>query len=256
MEHSISEVSRIAGVSARTLRHYDDLGLLAPARVSTNGYRWYERKQLLRLQRILLLRELQIPLSDIAEILDGETDELIALRRHREQLLNERTRLERIIDTVDRTMADLAGEQPATDEEFFAGLAEGRSRLQRDLINKYGPAVEHHFAAAEQVTAQWGREDHERAAAEGRELLTRMSHACSRGVAPSDDEALDLIVEHHEGVLAMWPADPSTYHALGDLLINNADQHAMVAEVDPQLPPWLSAAIKAYAVRRLGHRPG
>lgn len=256
MEHSISKVARLAGVSARTLRHYDDLGLLTPARVSANGYRWYERQQLLRLQRILLLRELRIPLSDVAEILDGETAELAALQRHREQLLNERARLDRIIDTVDRTMADLTGEQPATDEEFFTGLAEGRSRLRRDLIERYGPAVENHFDAAEQVTARWEREDHERAAAEGRELLTRMSYARSRGVAPSDDEALDLVVEHHEGVVALWPADPAAYYALGDLLIDSPDQHAMVAEVDPQLPPWLSAAIKAYSVLRLGHRPG
>ena len=54
----------------------------------------------------------------------------------------------------------------------------------------------------------------------------------------------------------MWPADPAAHHALGDLVVDDAQQRAMVASVDPQLPPWLSTAVKAYAVHRLGHQPG
>lgn len=253
--HSISQVARLAGVSARTLRHYHEVGLLTPARVSANGYRWYERQQLLRLQRILLLRELRVPLAAMPEILDGEADELDALRRHREQLLVERDRLDRIIDTVDRTMADLTGERPVSDDEFFAGLAEGTLQLRTDLIGRHGKAVKGHFAAAEQATASWDREDYERAAEDGRRLFTRMSQARTRDVAPEDDQALDLVAEHHRGVLALWPADAAAYHALGDLLLDNPEQRALVGAVDPQLPPWLSAAIKAYAVRRLGHHP-
>lgn len=255
MEHSISEVARLAGVSARTLRHYDDLGLLPPARVSTSGYRWYGRQQLLRLQRILLLRELRVPLSHVAQILDGEADERTALRGHREQLLAERDRLDRIIDTVDRTMADLTGERPVSDEVFFAGLSEGKARLRQDLVHRYGRAVEDHFAAAEQAMAGWGRGEHEQAAVVGRRLMTRMSAARTRGVAPEDDEALELVAEHHQAVAALWPVDPATYYALGNLLLDNPDQRAMVAETDRQLPTWLSTAIKTYAVRRLGHNP-
>lgn len=255
MEHSISEVARLAGVSARTLRHYDDLGLLPPKRVSANGYRWYERPQLLRLQRILLFRELRVPLARVAQILDGEADERTALRRHRDQLMAERDRLDRIIDTVDRTMADLAGAHPVSDEEFFAGLDEGKARLRHDLLDRFGGGVEEHFAAAEQATAGWTREDHGRAAADGRRLLTQMSAARMRGVSPEDDEALDLAAEHHQGVVALWPADAAAYYALGDLVVDNPDQRALIADIDPQLPTWLSAAIKTYAVRRLGHNP-
>ncbi|GAB2863474.1 MerR family transcriptional regulator [Nocardioides pacificus] len=255
MEHSISEVARLAGVSARTLRHYDDLGLLPPAKTSANGYRWYERPQLLRLQRILLLRELRVPLAQVGEIFDGETDEHTALQHHREQLLAERDRLDRIIDTVDRTMADLAGEQPVSDKDFFMGLAEGKARLHKALVDRYGAAVDSYFDAAQEATDGWAREDHERAAANGRRLLTQMSIARTRGVAPDGDEALDLVAEHHQEVVALWPADPAAYHALGDLLVDNPDQRALVADVDPQLPAWLAVAIKTYAVRRLGHTP-
>jgi DNA-binding transcriptional MerR regulator len=243
----------MAGVSSRTLRHYHEISLLAPARISANGYRWYGRHQLLRLQRILLLRELGVPLTRIAEILDGETDELAALRRHRQQLAAERDRLERVIATVDHTIAGLTGERIVSDEEFFAGLAQRRNRLRESLVSRYGTAVQEHFTAAEQVTAGWSRQDYERAAEDGRQLLARMSNARARGVAPENDEALDLVREHHRAVTAMWPADAAAYHALGDLLLDDPAQRATIVAVDPELPRWLSTAIKAYAARRLGH---
>ncbi|MBN1091966.1 MerR family transcriptional regulator [Blastococcus sp. TML/M2B] len=253
MEHSISQVARMAGISARALRHYDEIGLLSPARVSANGYRWYGRRELLRLQRILLLKELRVPLPGIRDIVDGEADELTALRRHREQLVGERDRIDRILDTIDATIAGLSGERTISDEEFFAGFTADKERLREELVGRYGDAVRDHFAAAEQATAGWSREDHERAAADGRRLLTRMSEARAGGVAPDDDRALDLVVEHHRGVTALWPADATAYHALGDLLLDDPQQRAMVEDVDPQLPPWLADAIKAYAVHRLGH---
>jgi MerR family transcriptional regulator, thiopeptide resistance regulator len=254
MEYSISQVARMAGVSSRTLRHYDEIRILSPARVSANGYRWYGRPELLRLQRIMLLRELGMPLSAIAETLDGETDELTALRRHREQLAAERDRLDRVLDTIDRTIADHLGEQSVSDEMFFAGLAEAKDRLREDLRTRYGKSVDGHLASVESATSGWTREDYEHAAEQGRRLLTRMAQARNRGIAPDDEEALDLVVEHYQAIRAMWPADAAAYHALGDLILKNTEQHAIIAAVDPQLPSWLAEAIQAYAVHRLGHK--
>ncbi len=155
MEHSISDVARMAGVTSRTLRHYDDIGILHPARAATNGYRWYGRPELLRLQRILLLRELRVPLPQIQQVLDGDTDELASLRRHREDLAAERDRLEQIITTVERTIVDLCGTEALTDEEFFTGLATRRQALRNDLKSRYGDSVDDHFTSAAQATAGW-----------------------------------------------------------------------------------------------------
>lgn len=90
MLRSIGDVARITGVSARTLRHYDDIGLLRPTTSGANGYRWYGREELLRLQRILLLRELRLPLADIQSILSGDSEEVAFLREHRGNLQAER----------------------------------------------------------------------------------------------------------------------------------------------------------------------
>lgn len=253
MEYSISQVARMAGVSSRTLRHYDEIGLLTPSRVSSNGYRWYGRRELLRLQRILLMRELGMSLGDIGRTLDGEIDELTALRRHREQVAAEMERLGRVLHTVDRTIAALSGCAAMSDEEFFTGLAEAKARLRDDLLVRYGERAAAHLADAERVTSGWTREDHERAAEQGRRLLTRMARARERGVAPDDQEALDLVAEHYQGVRALWPADAAAYHALGDLILDNPEQRAIVASVDPLLPAWLAKAVQAYAVHRLGY---
>ena len=256
MEHSISDVARMAGVTSRTLRHYDDIGLLNPARAARNGYRWYGRPELLRLQRILLLRELRVPLPQIQQVLDGDTDELASLRRHREDLAAERDRLEQIITTVDRTIADLCGTETLTDDEFFTGLATRREALRNDLKSRYGDSVDDHFASAVQATAGWTRQDHEHAAEQGRQLLRQLSHARAGGVAPDSEQALDLMVEHYQGVRAMWPADAAAYHALADLVLDNPDQRTMIEGLDPSLPAWLANAIRAYATRRLGYSLG
>ncbi|HEV7208959.1 MAG TPA: MerR family transcriptional regulator, partial [Mycobacteriales bacterium] len=97
---SIVEVARMSGVTSRTLRHYDDIGLLPPARLGSNGYRYYEEEQLLRLQQILVLRELGLGLAEIVEVLDRQVDAVDALRSHYKRLLIDRDRLDTLVRTV------------------------------------------------------------------------------------------------------------------------------------------------------------
>ena len=254
MERTVSELARLAGVSVRTLRHYDAIGLLPPGHVAPNGYRYYGRTELLRLQRILLLRELDVPLQAIGRILAEQDDEIAALRDHREQLIQERRRLDAVIGSVDRTLESLSGDESVVDEDFFAGLSAGRSRLQQDLTERFGPDVGASFEAAVRATDGWGREDYERMADEGRRLLLRLAAARERGVPPDSAEALELMELHYQGVYDLWQADATGYYRLGDVLVENAEQRALIASVDPDLPPWLSAAVKAYAIRKLGYR--
>jgi DNA-binding transcriptional MerR regulator len=94
-EWSIQQISKIAGTTSRTLRHYDDVGLLAPSRIGHNGYRYYDPSALVRLQRILLLRELGLGLPQIADVLDREASEVPALEGHLAWLRQEQGRLAR-----------------------------------------------------------------------------------------------------------------------------------------------------------------
>lgn len=254
-ERSIGEVARMTGVTARTLRHYDEIGLLAPSRVSANGYRWYGRAELRRLQRILLLRDLRLPLPEIRALLDDTADEVAFLQEHRTRLQDERARLDQVIETIDHTIEGLRGTRDMTDEEFFLGLNRRTRELKSALVARFGEGVDSHFERSEVSTASWTRKDHELAAEEGRELLRRLNEAREQGLRPDAHRVLDLMAEHYAAVRALWPADPASYYALGEAIAQIPQQRAMIAAIDPQLPDWLADAVRAYAVTQLGYKP-
>ncbi|TQL02269.1 MerR family transcriptional regulator [Cellulomonas sp. SLBN-39] len=251
MRYSISQVATISGVSARTLRHYDEIGLLAPQEVSANGYRWYGRSQLRVLQRILLLRDLDVPLPQIKAILAGEDDEAAALRRHLRLVTAERDRLDAIAGTIRRTLDDLEGRRSLPDGEFFRGLQERRAQLAATLRKKFGTALPAH----DPWPSGWTRDDYHEAESEARDLYSQLSRARRADLDPTSSAALDIVAAHYEAVRATWPASPEAYHALADLIESDPAQRVVVGGDDPDLPAWLAAGVRAYAVRRLGHRP-
>src|SRR5512134_3722291 len=113
---TVKQLSKLAGVTPRTLHHYDEIGLLKPSRVGENGYRYYGEESLLRLQQILLYRELDLPLEDIRKIMGRrDFDVLGALQSHKDALQNQVTRLNRLLGTVDNTIQHLKGEKPMSE---------------------------------------------------------------------------------------------------------------------------------------------
>jgi DNA-binding transcriptional MerR regulator len=108
MPYSVNQLAELAGVTVRTLHHYDAVGLLRPARGTRNGYRQYGNAELLRLQQILFFREIDLPLEEIKGILDRPGFDLAhALRDHRELIARKRKRLDSLLTTIDQTIAKL-----------------------------------------------------------------------------------------------------------------------------------------------------
>jgi DNA-binding transcriptional MerR regulator len=136
MDWSIQEVAKLAGTTSRTLRHYDDIGLLEPARVGSNGYRYYDRAALVRLQRILLLRELGLGLPAIAEVLDGQRDESRALAGHLEWLRQEQDRLARQVASVERTIEALEGGEQIMAKDMFDGF--DHTQYREEVEQRWG----------------------------------------------------------------------------------------------------------------------
>lgn len=115
----------MAGVTPRTLHHYDDIGLLKPSRVGDNGYRYYGENALLRLQQILFYRELDMPLDDIRKIIGRrDFDALKALETHKEALSRQMERMKRLLVTVDNTINHLKGKKTMSEEGLFEGFSE------------------------------------------------------------------------------------------------------------------------------------
>src|SRR4051812_5126355 len=137
---TVKQLAAISGVTVRALHHYDEIGLLKPASVGSNGYRYYGRGELLRLQRILFHRELGVPLSAIAELLDLEdADQVGVLLQHRARLESERERYRVLIETIDRTILDLKGDTAMSNADLYNGFSpEKQAGYEAWLIERYG----------------------------------------------------------------------------------------------------------------------
>ncbi|MHC1787740.1 MAG: MerR family transcriptional regulator [Christensenellales bacterium] len=143
MAYTIKGLAGLAGLSTRTLRYYEQQGLLAPKRDSSNGYRLYGPYEVDRLQQILFLRELGLPLEDIRVSLEkGEEDRLAALQGHRAALLARREDLDRLITTLEKTIQAMEGEITLTDKEKFEGF---KRKLVEDNEARYGAEIRREY---------------------------------------------------------------------------------------------------------------
>lgn len=144
MAYTVKQVAALSGVSVRTLHFYDETGLLKPAYVGTNGYRFYEEPQLLTLQQILFYRELGLELKQIKQVLGrAEFERVAALQSHRQVLEEKLTRTRSLLGTIDKTIAHLKGRKKMTTEEMFVGfsVAAGKDRFT-EQIKLGGPGGE------------------------------------------------------------------------------------------------------------------
>ncbi|MGV9768716.1 MerR family transcriptional regulator [Microbacterium sp. NPDC003461] len=202
-EWSIQQVARIAGTTSRTLRHYGDIGLLAPSRVGHNGYRYYDRAALVRLQRILLLRELGLGLPQIADVLARETSEADALEAHLAWLRQEQDRLARQIASVATTIRALRGEEQVMAEKMFDGF--DHTQYKGEVESRWGAAA---YAESDRwwrsmradEKAAWQR----KVADLGRDWIA----AAESGAAPDGPEAQELAQRHVEWLTGM-PGTPA-----------------------------------------------
>lgn len=139
MEYTINKLAKLAGVSTRTLRYYDEFGLLSPTRMSSNGYRIYGQKEIDRLQQILFYRELDVPLEEIKNILSSKDfDGQEALESHLTDLLAKRKQLDLLIANVEKTIEAAKGKTIMSDQEKFEGFIQ---KLVDDNERKYGKEV-------------------------------------------------------------------------------------------------------------------
>ncbi len=144
MAYTVKQVAELSGVSVRTLHFYDETGLLKPAYIGANGYRFYEEPQLLTLQQILFYRELELELKQIKRVLGrAEFERIAALESHRQVLEEKLMRTRSLLGTIDKTIAHLKGREQMTTEEMFAGfsVAAGKDRFN-EQIKLGGPGGE------------------------------------------------------------------------------------------------------------------
>jgi DNA-binding transcriptional MerR regulator len=253
MEWSIQEVARHAGTTSRTLRYYGTVGLLRPSRVGANGYRYYDEESLVRLQRILLLRDLGLGLTAIAEVLARSSAPAEALHAHLDWLHRERDRLALQIAAVEHTLNKLKGGEQLMAENMFDGFDhtqyqdEVEKRWGRDAYAK-GDSWWRSMTDAEK--SDWKV----RSAALGSDWIA----AAESGIAADSDEAQALAHRHVEWLAAI-PGTPGAVKeyvtGLGDMYVADerfAANYASANAADPLVGArFVRDALAVYAERKL-----
>jgi MerR family transcriptional regulator, thiopeptide resistance regulator len=184
---STAQVARMSKVTSRTLRHYDEIGLLRPAQVAGNGMRFYEREQLLRLQQILVLRDLGLSLEAISTIVNEGGDRVDQLRRHHRWLTEERERYDRLAHTVAAAIRELeGGEAVRTDELFDNFDADRQTRYEAELVERYGDDVRPSIEQSKRNMAGWSKADAARIQGEWTSFAPRLVELIDAGAAAHD----------------------------------------------------------------------
>ncbi len=225
MEYGIRELSKLAGVSTRTLRYYDEIGLLKPDRVTEGGYRCYGPEKVMLLQQILFYRQRGFELKTIQRILYEENfDMLTAMEEHLRALEARKHQTEALIRTVQQTIRHLKGEEAMNDKAKFRALKENMLRENeknhgQEARGKYGndqvDAVNRHMMnLSEEQFARWQALD--------AEILARLESAVKQGIGAESGEAKEIADLHrqwltltnpgytprmHRGIAMMYIAD-------------------------------------------------
>ncbi|MEV4376956.1 MerR family transcriptional regulator [Streptosporangium sp. NPDC049644] len=251
MAWSIADVARMSGVTSRTLRHYDEIGLLAPAYIGSNGHRYYEQAELLRLQQILLMRELGLGLREIAAVLERQVDQVAALREHQHRLLAERDRLDVLAHTVARTIAELEEDEETPDmgnisrpENLFTGF--DTARYESPARTQWPDQAQQ----SAQFAATLTETEMERLQGEATAAMVRMA-GFLQAATPVTDPAVQAEVDaHYQGICRMWTPDAAAFKALGQNYVDDAQWRAAYDQVAAGLAEYQRGAMVAYADAR------
>jgi DNA-binding transcriptional MerR regulator len=252
MAWSIADVARMSGVTSRTLRHYDEIGLLAPASIGSNGHRYYEEAELLRLQQILLMRELDLGLSEIADVLDNQLDRVTALRAHHQRLLAARDRLDILARTVSRTIAEL---QEGKDDSSMSKINKPENLFEGFDASRYeseaGSWWPQEWEQSKQYTDTLTAEDQERMQRESTAQMVRMAEFMAAG-APVTDPAVQAEVDaHYQGVRRFWTPNAAAYKGLGQTFASDPQWRSVYDRITEGLAQYQSEAMATYADARL-----
>ena len=248
---TVKQLATVSGVTVRTLHHYDEIGLLRPARVGANGYRYYGRPEQLRLQQILFHRELGVPLSAICGLLDLEAvNQISVLRQHREKLETERERYRALIETIDRTIAEMSEEKPMMNADLYKGFSpEKQAGYGAWLIERYGEPMPEGIEHSRKSFARLSQAERAALEKELQEVEQALAGALREGLDPAAAGVGALIDRHRAWVAALWgrPCSALAYSGLADLYLGHPDFVARYENIAKGFAEYLARAMKLHA---------
>ncbi len=241
--YTVKQLSKLAGITPRTLHHYDEIGLLKPSRVGENGYRYYGEETVLRLQQILFYRELGLPLEDIKKIMGRrDFDVLGALYSHKEALQKQVTRLNRLIHTVDNTINHLKGNIIMSEKGLFAGFSEEQQEQYVVEAEKmYDPET---VRESNRKWKDYSPAKKEAILTEGNAIYTDMIAAMPKGASSPEVQA--IVERWRKHMDYFWTPNLDQLLALANGYNDDPRFKANFDKMHPQLAEFMREAVQIY----------
>lgn len=249
MAYTVRKLSELSGITVRTLHFYEEADLLKPAYYGSNGYRYYEEKELLQLQQILFFKELGLTIKQIQKVLGrSDFDQLAALYSHKQALSREWEKIGQLIKTVDATIEHLKGQKKMKDKEMFNGF----------LMTK-GSGSESYFAAEEIVlnsvknptTKKMEQSYYDQIIKRAHAIFRELVECIEKGKSPSSDEVQKIIQKHHVFTSEIHNATKEVYQALAELYVEHPGFKKQLDPFHKELAAFMSKAMHFFADRKL-----
>lgn len=251
MEYSVSKLAKLSGVSARTLRYYDQIGLLKPNRINSSGYRIYGKYEVDLLQQILYYRELEFTLEAIKDMVHAEEFDITeALKEHLSHLSQQKRRLEGLITSVEQSIQAMKGDIIMSDQAKFEAfkqdkLEENEAKYGEEVRAKYGKDVikasNHQFANVTEAEWQTHQELEEA-------LHTKLKEATQLG-DPTSLLAQEVCDLHRQWLIFFWPKghyDKQKHYNLSLMYVHDDRFKAYYEKIEPGAAEFLNEALQLY----------
>ena len=249
MEYTIQKLGQLAGVSTRTLRYYDEIGLLKPARINSSRYRIYGQKEIDLLQQILFYRAFEVDLDTIKSIMTAPGyNGVLALSEHHDKLLEKRKQLDRLIANVEKTIASAEGRITMSNQEKFEGF---KQRIVEDNEKKYGEEVRAKYGNdavdnSNRKVLNMTQEEVEKADNLAREIKDTLAKAFQTG-DPSSELAQRAVDLHRQWLCLYWDGYSKEAHGgLGNMYVADERFKAYYDEEQPGTAEFFRDAILIY----------
>ena len=247
--YTVKKLAGLAGISVRTLHHFDQIGLLVPRKRTDAGYRLYGPKELQRLQHILFFRELEVPLQEIRKILDQpDFDRLQALQNHHQLLKQRVNRLQDLIQTLNKTIrSERKQAMPLDDKDLYQGFSKEKiESYKQEIREKYDPEL---VAESDRRIKQMSKGQWNDVQTEGEEVSRALSELTH--LSPDNPEVQQLIARHHAWIENFYSCNAQVYAGLGQMYAENPEFRAHYDKFKPGLADFMAASMRIFADSKL-----
>jgi DNA-binding transcriptional MerR regulator len=252
MAYTVNKLAKISGVSARTLRFYDEIGLLKPAYYGDNNYRYYEEEQLLMLQQILFFRELGFPLTDIQQIIGSDDfNKIEALNTHKSILQSTLEKTETLIKTIDKTISHLKGKLIMRDAEMYDGFDPKKQQEHEKYMLDSGILTQKDIDDSWQNVSHWSKENWEQFKQDGEQLNQDFAKMLRNNFKPESKEVQALVQRHYHWVKNFWTPTKESYNGLAQMYLDHPDYRLFYNRYEPNLVEYLVEAMRIFSDHEL-----